>query len=1649
MPRIRTLALVLCLIATSIQAQDSLNVELIGTAYDNWDFAENVAVSGNYAYVAAMKSGIRILDVSDPANPYEVASFSWRSDAYDVEVAGNYAYVAVMTEGLRVLDISDPLHPQEVGYVDTFTAYGVTVSGNLALIADGPIGLVVIDISNPASPVELAQLDTDGGSYDVVVSGDYAYLGDSQDGLWIVDISTPSAPLEVSHNDTAGWIQDLAVSGGFAFVSSGYSFDVFDVSSPDSTFKVGHLSLSTSAKGVILRGDSAYVANDDDGLRVINISDPTTPVEVSSCDSPGTATGVTCSGEYFYLADGYGGLRIFAFQSALLSPGGQREPFDMRSQGVAPPPTLTEIGHFVTPGLFQSVALSGGYACLAARNGSMNVADISNPENMTDLGSVNTDDEGRRIAVAGEYAYVADTKGGLRVINISDKENPVETGVFDNDHPIKDVAISGNYAYVADEYSGLRVIDVSNPASPVEHGSYALPSWTRGVAVQDSLVGVMNVFNGFFLFNVSDPSTPVLLDTVYGFDYVPENVCISGDHAYLGANGGRLHVVDISDPANAVLVSSYYDPGNYSNFLSVAVSGDFVFTVCSTGGMYVVDVSDPTYPVKAGYYDTPGNAYGIALSGDTAYVADYYYLEAFDCSIALTRNTTAQDLDIGESEDLQHLVSHEPTISWTYFDEFDSPQSGYQIQVSSDSTFATVDLWNAGVVSSTSTSVPYAGDPLLDGSEYFLRMRLQAEDGYTSRWSPTLSFRMNTEPTTPTPISPPDTSLVLSDLALTVSLCSDADNDTITYGFLVYSDAALTTLVRAVSGVADTAWIPDPALPDNQWYWWRAFAEDGHEMSDTTEARSFFSEILDEAPAAFNLLSPSNGDTCWTLDTTLVWQQTSDPDPDDTTLYDVWLDSLADLSTKWLVADSTVDTTCSLVDLLDDHSYYWTVRATDSNTSGTWAGDTLSFSTYLPEAPDPFLYASPDSGLVVGDDEPTVTWHPTSDPDPGDSFEYVVEWSEDAAFSTSYSATTADTFYTITDLASPSLVTALNEREPLRSKGGTGAFASTDRNGDAEATIIDGPQLVLPDDGSYYWRVKAVDSFDLETAGQDGNAWSFEVDVQEGPASFALATPSDGDTCWTLDTMLVWQQTSDPDPYDTPFYDVWLDTLADLSTKWQVADSTADTTCSLVDLLDDHTFYWTVRATDSNTAGTWASDTLSFHVKLPTAPLPFFYASPDSGSVVGDDEPTVTWHPSSDPDLGDSFEYVVEWSEDAAFSTSYSATTTDTFYTMTDLVTSGMFTTILQEPNSSTKSSLGKNGKTGIVHTEEGDNDPDFSLPDDYWYYWRVKAVDSFGLETAGQDGNAWCFKVDVQEVPASFALVTPSDGETCWTLDTTLVWRQTTDPDPYDTPFYDVWLDTLVDLSTKWLVADSTADTTCSLVDLLDNHSYYWTIRATDSNTPGTWAGDTLGFSTYLPEAPPPFALLSPADGAEIPSTDLFPLVFHWEPAEDPDPGDSLTYTLELSLDVLFTDLHSIIANSHDSALVDTLERNTYYWRVKASDNYGFETYSAETRTLDVSLSVNEWLSGLPKDYCIAALYPNPFNPSLNVTVGLPQPADLRIVLYTIMGQQVAELVNSKVPAGYRHFVFNGSHLASGVYFLRAVVPGKMIQIRKVVLMK
>ncbi len=92
---------------------------------------------------------------------------------------------------------------------------------------------------------------------------------------------------------------------------------------------------------------------------------------------------------------------------------------------------------------------------------------------------------------------------------------------------------------------------------------------------------------------------------------------------------------------------------------------------------------------------------------------------------------------------------------------------------------------------------------------------------------------------------------------------------------------------------------------------------------------------------------------------------------------------------------------------------------------------------------------------------------------------------------------------------------------------------------------------------------------------------------------------------------------------------------------------------------------------------------------------------------------------------------------------------------------------------------------------------------------------------------------------------------------------------------------------------------------------------------------------------------------------------------------------------------------------------------------------------------------TALPGEFEVSAPYPNPFNPSTSLNVTLPQAAVVNIHVYDVLGRQVMELANGHYAQGHYTFVFNADTIASGMYFIRTVIPGHVNDMRKVILMK
>jgi hypothetical protein len=173
-----------------------------GTAYD-------VAVSGDYAYVANGDQGLLVVDLTDLGNPSFAGIYVSPGTARGVAVSGTHAYVAAGNAGLHVFDILDPTDPLLVGTYNTpGTAYGVSIAGDSAYVADGDAGLQVIDVGNPASPVLAWSYDTPGTAYasnaEVATTDSMVYVADGHTGLILVDCIDFSDPHQCGRYDPAG-----------------------------------------------------------------------------------------------------------------------------------------------------------------------------------------------------------------------------------------------------------------------------------------------------------------------------------------------------------------------------------------------------------------------------------------------------------------------------------------------------------------------------------------------------------------------------------------------------------------------------------------------------------------------------------------------------------------------------------------------------------------------------------------------------------------------------------------------------------------------------------------------------------------------------------------------------------------------------------------------------------------------------------------------------------------------------------------------------------------------------------------------------------------------------------------------------------------------------------------------------------------------------------------------------------------------------------------------------------------------------------------------------------------------------------------------------------------------------------------------------
>jgi hypothetical protein len=107
-------------------------------------------------------------------------------------------------------------------------------------------------------------------------------------------------------------------------------------------------------------------------------------------------------------------------------------------------------------------------------------------------------------------------------------------------------------------------------------------------------------------------------------------------------------------------------------------------------------------------------------------------------------------------------------------------------------------------------------------------------------------------------------------------------------------------------------------------------------------------------------------------------------------------------------------------------------------------------------------------------------------------------------------------------------------------------------------------------------------------------------------------------------------------------------------------------------------------------------------------------------------------------------------------------------------------------------------------------------------------------------------------------------------------------------------------------------------------------------------------------------------------------------------------------------------------------------------------------TTTANVTVSdVDEKLIGAnPTNFELYSNYPNPFNPSTKIRYAISKTAFTTLKVYSILGQEVATLINEEKAPGVYEINFDGLNLTSGTYLYK-LQAGNFVETKKMILQK
>ncbi len=301
-----------------------------GSGYPTGDYIYDAVARQEYAYLGNGSSGLRVVNLSTqtevPGSPFTFAGAGGMHYVHLATEAG-FLYAADWGGQICILNLSNPASPAYIASFSNASIQNVTdleVADSVLVIADS-YGAHLVDISTPSSPSLMGGgISAVGGYRDIRVEDEYVYGARNSGGFDIWNISNPISP-SFGGSATGVGTGVFDTDGETAFFASNDSIYFLDVTNPASIINRGSLIelMGRPVSSLALTGNYLHVGFSEPGGGRINIYSVADTTNIFVADSAmvgappqslvidGLFLHATARGAgYYYYSDAYGAVRV-------------------------------------------------------------------------------------------------------------------------------------------------------------------------------------------------------------------------------------------------------------------------------------------------------------------------------------------------------------------------------------------------------------------------------------------------------------------------------------------------------------------------------------------------------------------------------------------------------------------------------------------------------------------------------------------------------------------------------------------------------------------------------------------------------------------------------------------------------------------------------------------------------------------------------------------------------------------------------------------------------------------------------------------------------------------------------------------------------------------------------------------------------------------------------------------------------------------------------------------------------------------------------------------------------------------------------------------------------------------------------------------